>query len=144
MINMIGKFCNMIGIDHYYGRKAFNDDRYYDGNWGIFDEPFLQFGIRKLNQKHTPFFSVFFTISSHPPFTIPEKYKEKFNYPGQSPAQHSISYVDYAFRQFFDSCKNTPWFKNTLFVFSADHWLGPDDGAIWVPCFLFGNPHFYF
>lgn len=139
-----GKFCKMIGIDHYYGRKAFNDDRYYDGNWGIFDEPFLQFGIRELNQKHTPFFSVFFTISSHPPFTIPKKYKEKFNYPGQSPAQHSISYVDYAFRQFFDSCKNTPWFKNTLFVFSADHWLGPDDGAIWSPVFSSAIPIFIF
>jgi phosphoglycerol transferase MdoB-like AlkP superfamily enzyme len=139
-----GKFCKMIGIDHYYGRKAFNDDRYYDGNWGIFDEPFLQFGIRELNKRSTPFFSVFFTISSHPPFTIPEKYKLKFNYPGQSPAQHSISYVDYAFRQFFDSCKNTSWFKNTLFVFSADHWLGPDDGAIWSPVFSSAIPIFIF
>ena len=139
-----GKFCKMIGIDHYYGRKAFNDDRYYDGNWGIFDEPFLQFGIRKLNKKNTPFFSIFFTISSHPPFTIPEKYKKKFNYPGQTPAQHSISYVDYAFRQFFDSCKNTSWFENTLFVFSADHWLGPDDGATWSPVFSSAIPIFIF
>ncbi len=139
-----GKFCKMIGIDHYYGRQAFNDDSYYDGNWGIFDEPFLQFGIRELNKKRTPFFSVFFTISSHPPYTIPGKYKERFNYPGQSAAQRSISYVDYAFKQFFDSCRNTSWFKNTLFVFCADHWLNPDYTIKWsqvrcsaIPIFIF-------
>jgi phosphoglycerol transferase MdoB-like AlkP superfamily enzyme len=139
-----GKFCKMIGIDHYYGRKAFNDDRYYDGNWGIFDEPFLQFGIRELNKKSTPFFSVFFTISSHPPYTIPEKYKERFNYPGQSPAQSSISYVDHAFRQFFDSCKNASWFKNTLFVFCADHWLSPDYNVEWSPVRYSSIPIFIF
>ncbi|HZE82790.1 MAG TPA: sulfatase-like hydrolase/transferase, partial [Puia sp.] len=37
-----GKFTHMAGIDHYYSRADFNDDRFYDGNWGIFDEPFLQ------------------------------------------------------------------------------------------------------
>lgn len=124
-----GKYCRMTGIENYYSRKDFNDDSQYDGNWGIFDEPFLQFGIRKLNQERNPFFSVFFTLSSHPPFTIPGKYKDKLSDPDPSAAQRSISYVDFALARFFDASKDTPWFGNTLFIFCADHWLSPDENA---------------
>lgn len=119
------KFCKMIGIDNYYSRKDFNDDRYFDGNWGIFDGPFLQYGVKELNRQEKPFFSVFFTISSHPPFTIPAE----FDFPGNSPSTKSIAYVDHAFRAFFDSARNTNWFNNTLFVFCADHWLAQDDAS---------------
>ncbi|HMH24345.1 MAG TPA: LTA synthase family protein [Puia sp.] len=120
-----GKFTHMAGIDHYYSRSDFNDDRAYDGNWGIFDEPFLRFGARVLAGKPTPFLAVFFNISSHPPFTIPPQYRERFNYPDQTPAQRSISYTDHSFQTFFADCSKAPWFRNSIFVFCADHWLDP-------------------
>jgi hypothetical protein len=145
-----GKFTHMAGIDHYYGRADFEEDpssrndaypqahsggdshaggdRSYDGNWGIFDEPFLQYGARVLAEKPAPFLAVFFNISSHPPFTIPDLYRDRFNFPGKTPAQRSISYVDYSFRHFFAACEKEPWFRNTLFVFCADHWFDPADG----------------
>jgi phosphoglycerol transferase MdoB-like AlkP superfamily enzyme len=120
-----GKFTRMAGIDHYYSGTDFNDDRFYDGNWGVYDEPFLQFGANILAQKQQPFFAVFFNISSHPPFTIPAEHRNDFDFPDQSPAQRSISYVDYCFRRFFETCMHSAWFKNSIFVFCADHWLYP-------------------
>ena len=129
-----GKFTHMAGIDHYYSRADFDEDpdsggdRSYDGNWGIFDEPFLRFGARVLAKKPSPFLAVFFNISSHTPFTIPPSYGDRFDLPGQTPAQRSISYVDHSFQQFFASCRKAPWFRNTLFVFCADHWFDPLNG----------------
>lgn len=32
-----------------------------------------------------------------------------------------VGYTDYAFKKFFDSAKKSSWFKNTLFVITADH-----------------------
>lgn len=122
-----GKFSHMAGLDHAYWQSDFNDDRFYDGNWGIFDEPFFQYGARVLSSIRQPFFATFFTISAHPPFTIPPAYRQRFDLPGQSPAQRSIAYTDYSMQQFFATCRNMPWFKNTLFVFCADHYFPPDD-----------------
>ncbi|HMH34702.1 MAG TPA: sulfatase-like hydrolase/transferase [Puia sp.] len=123
------KFGHMAGIDHYYGRPDFADDRFYDGNWGIYDEPFLQFGAGILAKEQTPFLAVFFTISSHEPFSIPANRKNQFSIPGQSPEQNSISYVDEAFRLFFARCRQSAWFQNSIFVFCADHYFYPGDGS---------------
>lgn len=138
-----GKFCGMLGIEHYYSRKDFDKDDEFDGNWGIYDEPFLQFGLKKLNQMSKPFFSVFFTISSHPPFSIPQNLKERFEFPGQTASMKSIAYVDFAFQSFFDSARKENWFNNTLFLFCADHWLAQDNET-WsltkssaIPIFIF-------
>jgi phosphoglycerol transferase MdoB-like AlkP superfamily enzyme len=139
-----GKFTRMAGIDHYYSGVDFNDSRFEDGAWGIFDEPFFQFGAKVLAQKKPPFLAVLFNISSHPPFTIPVQHRNEFDFPDQSPAQRSISYVDYSFRRFFETCEKSPWFKNSIFVFCADHWLYPGNGYPYnylncgsIPIFIF-------
>jgi len=118
-----------VGIDHYYCRTDFADDRLYDGNWGIYDEPFFQFTAKVLNKKPEPFLAVLYNISSHVPFQIPAELQGVFQAPGQTAAQHSISYVDYAFRHFFETAKRAPWFRHTIFVFCADHYLYPNDGS---------------
>ena len=71
-------FCKAAGIDAYYGRYEYNNDKDFDGNWGIFDEPFLQFMAKSLDKTPQPFMASVFTLSSHHPYTIPEKYKNKF------------------------------------------------------------------
>jgi phosphoglycerol transferase MdoB-like AlkP superfamily enzyme len=40
---------------------------------------------------------------------------------------NSVRYTDYAFKKFFDRVKSAPWFKNTIFVFTADHTSDSDD-----------------
>lgn len=113
-------FSNLIGVDQYFGKNEFGDDQQYDGMWGIWDEPFLQFMAKKLNTFRQPFQSTVFTLSSHDPFKVPAEYKTKFR-KGPHPIYETLGYTDMAIRKFFEKIKNEPWFKNTIFVFSADH-----------------------
>ncbi|AMA49166.1 MULTISPECIES: LTA synthase family protein [Flavobacterium] len=113
-------FGNILGFDHYYGKTEFNDDTQHDGVWGIWDEPFMQFMKKTLDQKKTPFFSTIFTVSSHEPYIVPKKYEGKFP-KGTSPMHQCVGYTDYAFKRFFEEAKKQPWFKNTIFIITADH-----------------------
>jgi phosphoglycerol transferase MdoB-like AlkP superfamily enzyme len=113
-------FANILGIDNYYGRTEFNDDSQFDGFWGIWDEPFLQFMKKTLDKKKTPFFASVFTVSSHEPYIIPEKYKNTFH-EGNVPIHKCAEYTDYSLKRFFNEAKKEPWFSNTIFVFVADH-----------------------
>lgn len=107
------------GIKHYFGKSEYPKNN-YDGTWGIYDEPYLQYFISQLNKMPQPFFSTVFTLSSHHPYKIPEKYKNKFP-EGDLPILESIGYADYALGKFFESAAKQPWFQNTIFVLTADH-----------------------
>ncbi len=113
-------FANLAGYDDYFGRTEYNNEKDYDGNWGIWDEEFLQYTANTINKKQQPFFATVFTLTSHHPFPIPAKYKNQFK-EGALPIEKSIAYTDYALKIFFESAKKMPWFNNTLFVLSADH-----------------------
>lgn len=113
-------YSKMTGFDAYYGRNEYNNDNDYDGYWGIYDEPFLQFFARKLNTFREPFFAMDFTISSHNPYRVPDKYQEKFP-ENRVDLLRVVRYSDYALKQFFLTASKMPWFNNTLFIISADH-----------------------
>ena len=113
-------FSNTLGFDEYYGRNEFNDDSEFDGYWGIWDEPFLQFMSSELDKKKRPFLSTVFTVSSHEPYIIPKKYMSKFEV-GNIQMHQCVRYTDFALRRFFEKSKNSSWFKNTIFIFTADH-----------------------
>jgi phosphoglycerol transferase MdoB-like AlkP superfamily enzyme len=113
-------FCKLSGYDHYYGRSEYNNEKYFDGSWGIWDEEFLQYTIQTISKNKMPFFTSIFTLSSHHPFNIPNKYKNKFK-KGKLDIEQCVSYTDYALKNFFESAKQTTWYKNTLFVLTADH-----------------------
>jgi phosphoglycerol transferase MdoB-like AlkP superfamily enzyme len=113
-------FSNILGIDHYFGRNEYNNDIDFDGYWGIWDEPFLQFMKTKLDHEKAPFFSTVFTISSHEPYIVPEKYKDRFK-EGDIIMHKCVEYTDYALQRFFDEAKKSTWYENTIFVLVADH-----------------------
>ncbi len=113
-------FAHAAGIEEYYGMNEYGKNKDFDGNWGIFDEEFLQFHARKLNTFKQPFFSSVFTLSSHHPYTIPEKHERKFT-TGSLKILEAIGYTDFALRRFFKTASEMPWFENTLFVITADH-----------------------
>ena len=117
-------YSGLAGFDHYYGRNEYGNEEDYDGSWGIWDEPFLQFMAKELNKKKEPFFSTVFTLNTHHQFIIPAKYKSRFNQTGH-PFLNSIAYLDFSLSRFFETLKNKPWFKNTLFIITADH-TAPD------------------
>lgn len=113
-------FANLAGFDNYFGRKEYNNESDYDGNWGIWDEEFFQYTAQTLNKKQQPFFATLFTLTSHHPYAIPDKHKGKFK-EGELEIEKSIAYSDYSLRRFFETAKQMPWFNNTLFVLCADH-----------------------
>jgi len=113
-------FTKMAGFDKYYGRSEYNNENDYDGKWGIYDEEFFQYFANELNKTKKPFLSVFFSLSSHHPYSIPEKHKNKFK-KGKLEIHESIGYSDYSLAKFFISASKMPWFENTLFVITADH-----------------------
>lgn len=114
------QYSNVAGFERYYGKNEYVGPVSFDGKWGVFDEDFLQFFTHKLSDFKQPFFSTLFTISSHPPFTIPEKYKGKFP-KGTTEIHESIAYSDFALEKFFKSAEKKAWYKNTIFVITADH-----------------------
>lgn len=113
-------FANILGIDQYYGMEEYNNDEDFDGSWGIWDEPFLQYMNTTLSTQKEPFFSTVFTVSSHEPYVVPEKYEGKFPM-GHVPMHQTVGYTDYAFRKFFESAKKESWYQNTIFIITSDH-----------------------
>lgn len=113
-------FAGYAGFDHYFGRNEYNNDADYDGFWGIYDEPFLQYVAQKLNAFPEPFFAFEFTLSSHYPYHLPEEHKSRFP-EGDLRIHRVVRYTDYALAEFFKTAAQMPWYKNTLFVIVADH-----------------------
>lgn len=113
-------FANILGFDQYYGMTEYGNDQDFDGSWGIWDEPFLQFMNQTISKKKQPFFATVFTVSSHEPFVIPKKYVGKFPM-GSIPMHQCIGYTDFAFKKFFEAAKKQSWFTNTIFIITADH-----------------------
>ena len=113
-------FGNILGYDQYYGKTEYNNDADYDGVWGIWDEPFLQYFNKSLTQKKQPFMATLFSVSSHEPYKVPEKYQGKFP-EGTINIHQCIGYTDFALKRFFSEAKKQPWYQNTIFVLVADH-----------------------
>lgn len=113
-------YSNLAEFDNYYGRTEYNNEKDYDGNWGIWDEEFMQYTANTIDQNKEPFFATLFTLTSHHPYPIPEKHKDRFK-EGKLPIEKTIAYSDYALRRFFETAQKMSWFKNTLFVLVADH-----------------------
>ncbi|PBQ34706.1 sulfatase [Sphingobacteriaceae bacterium] len=119
-------WASLAGYQAYYGRNEYGNDDDFDNFWGIWDEPFLQYSVRKMSEFKQPFHSSIFTLSSHHPYMIPVQYKNKFP-KGDLENSESVGYADYALRKFFSAAQKTSWYKNTLFVLTADHGSLSDD-----------------
>lgn len=113
-------FADVTGFDHYYGRTEYDNDADFDGTWGIFDAPFFRWSADRMTNLPRPFFSTIFTISSHPPYTIPDQYADRFN-EGPSEMHDAVRYADFSIQQFFERVKQLDWYENTLFILVADH-----------------------
>ncbi len=119
-------FARATGFQRYYGRDEYNadpnfhGDEDFDGTWAIWDEEFFQFFEQQMDKMQEPFMTALFSASSHDPFVVPEKYQGHFPQ-GERPLQQCIAYTDYALKRFFEAASQQPWFKNTLFVITADH-----------------------
>ena len=109
------------GFDHYYGRNEYGNDDDFDGRWGIFDGPYLQYCLRVADTLEKPFATAIYTLSSHHPYTLPKGFelpRESYLWSG---FEKTVYYTDCALRDFFTEAATKPWFDSTLFVITADH-----------------------
>jgi phosphoglycerol transferase MdoB-like AlkP superfamily enzyme len=141
-------FMKLAGYDKYFGMTEYGNNADFDGSWGIWDEEFMQYMAKEIGKMKEPFQVTFFSVSSHHPFKVPEKYEGRFR-KGTLDFHIPIQYSDLALKEFFASASRQPWFKNTLFVITADHsnhaWHAEYKTAIGdfsIPIILYhpGNP----
>lgn len=135
-------FALAAGFDKYYGRTEYGKHD-YDGNWGVFDKPYLEYACAQMSKFNKPFCAAIFTLSSHHPYTIPNEYKS-FVKKGSQPFLSSVNYVDYALNNFFALAKKTSWYPNTLFIITSDHtshrtlpYYQTKKGLYEIPIFIF-------
>ena len=116
-------FGTMTGIKDFYMREEYSKERDAGdamGTWGIHDHEMLDYMGEKLDMMREPFFASIFTLSSHHPYDIPERYTAQWSH-FANPTNRTIRYTDNEMRRFFAQHKGKEWFKRSLFVFVADH-----------------------
>lgn len=133
-------FSACLGIDEC---RAGHPDAGLSGQGVICDEPFLQICCEEMNGMRQPFLAAVLTAPSRPPYAVPAGQEDKLP-SGNMPVHKRVGYTDMALRRFFESAKKQKWYRNTLFVITANH-PGPsgrrvyqsDLGAFAVPLVLF-------
>ena len=113
-------YARSAGFEQYLGMDEYDGIEAFDGIWAIWDEEFLQYYARSMNQMKQPFMTAIFTASSHHPFRVPKQYEGVFPR-GTQPIHQCVGYTDYSLREFFAYAKQQDWYENTLFVLTADH-----------------------
>lgn len=116
----IDAFAHTCGFDEFHGRTEYANEADYDGHWGIWDEEFLQYFGRRLTALPEPFIGGVFTLTSHHPFRIPDRYTSRFP-EGELPIHKALAYADMSLKRFFEYARRQPWYERTLFVITGDH-----------------------
>ena len=91
--------------------------------WGAPDEYLYDKMSKKISgmQKKQPWFIMGYTLSSHPPFDIPDYYNKVSGTSTRARFCNSISYADSCLGNFIDSLKATTIWDSTLVVITSDH-----------------------
>jgi len=109
------------GFQRYHAREDYDGPAQdFDGNWGIYDGPWLNYSLREMGRLKPPFFAGVFTLSSHQPYAIPKVWQNIFKR-GTLEIHESIGYTDRMLREFFAKASKEAWYRDTLFIITADH-----------------------
>ena len=119
------EFARRVGYKRIIAQEDFPEyQKKSDGTWGIWDHIQFEFMVEEIERMKKPFFATMFSVSSHEPFVLPD---ERFNFYPDSVPDHkwlnTLRYTDWALGQFFQRAEKKEWFKNTLFIVTADHTL---------------------
>jgi len=90
--------------------------------WGACDEDLFDEVIRHADAIHAEgkkFFQVALTTSNHRPYTFPAG---RIDLPHKGGGRDAaVKYTDFAIGRLVSEARKKPWFKDTLFIFVADH-----------------------
>jgi phosphoglycerol transferase MdoB-like AlkP superfamily enzyme len=122
-----GYFDNM---NYFFGHNGYKDvDRrdippgtpiHSENVWGVADEDLYTLAMQQMDSIHAegkPFFLHIMTTSNHRPYTWP---KDRVDLP-QGSRDGAVKYTDWAIGDFIRRMRAKPYFKDTVFVITADH-----------------------
>jgi phosphoglycerol transferase MdoB-like AlkP superfamily enzyme len=121
-------------------RRSFEEHEVTFANvWGVCDEDLFDKAINEADESYVaeqPFFSFIMTTSNHRPYTYPDG---KIDIPSHTGRAGGVKYTDYSVNRFIEKASEKPWFKNTLFIFVADH-NGGSAGKNALPLYRYKIP----
>ncbi|WP_316811530.1 LTA synthase family protein [Pedobacter heparinus] len=88
--------------------------------WGKYDELVFARQITDLNKEQQPFFSTLLTLTNHEPYEVPgtPKFGKADNV---AKFKSTAYYTDSCIHAYLTNARKQAWYKNTLFIFVADH-----------------------
>jgi phosphoglycerol transferase MdoB-like AlkP superfamily enzyme len=140
------KYANVSGFGSYYGMNEYpHAERDFDGYWGCYDGPILNWMGETQNSFNGPFMSVFFSISNHHPFRLPPHNTEDIARLPYTDMEKTVMYTDRVLGAYFNQVSQYDWFDETIFILTGDHCFhadGQEDRPVMdnfhVPLFLMG------
>jgi hypothetical protein len=122
-----------------HDRTEIPDARIHHENvWGVADEDLYSLALDRFDRAHAagkPFFAHLMTTSNHRPYTFPQG---RGPWP-QKQRQSAVLYTDWAIGDFVRRARTHSWFKDTVFVFTADH-CAMSAGKAALPAFRYRIP----
>ena len=116
----LGSFLPKNAYDNIYYERDYPADSIRT-IWGVDDHFLFNFALKKIDKMAASgqnFLATVLTISDHGPFYIPDYIK------GKNDLIRATRFSDWARADFMRKAAQKPWFKNTVFLFVADHGEG--------------------
>lgn len=111
---------------------------HHENIWGVADEDLYTMALHRFDRdagSGRPFFAHIMTTSNHRPYTFPEG---RGPWP-QGKRESAVAYTDWAVADFLRRAQAKPWFKDTVFVITADH-CASSGGLAALPVFRYHIP----
>lgn len=117
------------------------------GKLNYYDRDLYKFLLKEINSNKKPFLQCAFTGSTHSPYDQPTAKRGRPFNGEEADYMNSVVYADECIGEFIKKCKKYDWYKNTLFVFVADHGhatptnVDPGSGKFYhIPLLFYGEP----
>jgi len=119
-------FARIAGFNRYVGMEDLElKPGDYDGAWGVYDHAMAGHINDELRTLKEPFFLLWFTLSSHEPFRIPDGFPRiQPNGTREGKMYNALYYSDHSLGEFFRKAKVEDYFENTVFIIVGDHSAG--------------------
>lgn len=134
----MNQFFGSNGYEVHDRREIADRAIHHENIWGVADEDLYTMAMGVFDRTHAagkPFFAHIMTTSNHRPYTFPE---------GRGPwlqgkRESAVAYTDWAIGDFLRRAHDKPWFKDTVFVITADH-CASSAGKAALPVFRYHIP----